>query len=237
MCFRRLLCALIEFEPAQFSSWESSRTFSRLARNCHALSSTLVRSHWIWTVPFSSWESSRVFSRFALAGDSWRKLSCNSHSFNSRRLSFSFGLNVSAGLAPWGAGRRRGTPLYKLYSHVPPQRVWFLSSFCLKMGIYFEHFGLKLGMFIFTCLSEIEYRFLSFWLEKGGIFKGQVWNWVGKSHILVWKWGPTTYFEEYPLPLPGRFRQYDDCLRHDSALYLHAHGFVTANRKQVVGYI
>ena len=39
------------------------------------------------------------------------------------------------------------TPLYKVYRYVPPQRVWFLSPFGLKMGIDFEHFGLKLGMF------------------------------------------------------------------------------------------
>jgi len=41
-----------------------------------------------------------------------------------------------------------GTPLYKVYRYVPPQRVWFLSCFGLKMGIDFEHFGLKLGMVI-----------------------------------------------------------------------------------------
>ena len=37
-----------------------------------------------------------------------------------------------------------GTPLYKVYRYVPPQRVWFLSCFGLKTGIDFEHFGLKL---------------------------------------------------------------------------------------------
>jgi len=41
-----------------------------------------------------------------------------------------------------------GTPLYQVYRYVPPQRVWFLSRFSLKTGIYFEHFGLKLGMVI-----------------------------------------------------------------------------------------
>ena len=41
-----------------------------------------------------------------------------------------------------------GTPLYKVYRYVPPQRVCFLSRFGLKMGIDFEHFGLKLGMVI-----------------------------------------------------------------------------------------
>ena len=48
-------------------------------------------------------------------------------------------------LVPRGGG---GTPLYKVYRYVPPQRVWFLSRFGLKTGIYFEHFGLKLGMVI-----------------------------------------------------------------------------------------
>jgi len=43
---------------------------------------------------------------------------------------------------------RGGTPLYKGYRYVPPQRVWFLSRFGLKTGIDFEHFGLKLGMVI-----------------------------------------------------------------------------------------
>ena len=41
-----------------------------------------------------------------------------------------------------------GTSVYKVYRYVPPQRVWFLSRFGLKMGIDFEHFGLKLGMVI-----------------------------------------------------------------------------------------
>ena len=41
-----------------------------------------------------------------------------------------------------------GTPLYKVYRYVPPQRVWFSSCFGLKAGIDFEHFSLKLGMVI-----------------------------------------------------------------------------------------
>jgi len=45
----------------------------------------------------------------------------------------------------WGGG---GTPLYKVYRYVPPQRVWFSSCFGLKAGIDFEHFSLKLGMVI-----------------------------------------------------------------------------------------
>ena len=39
-----------------------------------------------------------------------------------------------------------GTPLYKLYRYVPPQRVWLLSRFGLKTGIDFDHYGLKSGM-------------------------------------------------------------------------------------------
>ena len=31
-----------------------------------------------------------------------------------------------------------GTPLYKVYRYVPPQRVWFLSRFGLKTGIDFD---------------------------------------------------------------------------------------------------
>ena len=44
---------------------------------------------------------------------------------------------------PPGGG---GTPLYKLYRYVPPQRVWFFSCFGLKTGIDFDHYGLKSGM-------------------------------------------------------------------------------------------
>ena len=38
-----------------------------------------------------------------------------------------------------------GTPLYKVYRYVPPQRVWFLSRFGLKYGIDFDNYGLKSG--------------------------------------------------------------------------------------------
>ena len=40
----------------------------------------------------------------------------------------------------------RGTPLYKLYRYVPPNRVGFLRRFGLKTGIHFDHFGLESGM-------------------------------------------------------------------------------------------
>ena len=46
-------------------------------------------------------------------------------------------------IVPLGEG---GTPLYKLYRFVLPQRVWFLSHFGLKTGIDFDHYGLKSGM-------------------------------------------------------------------------------------------
>ena len=59
-----------------------------------------------------------------------------------------FGLCVMA--ARFGAqtlgGGGGGTSLYKLFWDVPPQRVWFLSCFGLKMGIDFDHYGLKSGM-------------------------------------------------------------------------------------------
>ena len=37
-----------------------------------------------------------------------------------------------------GGGGGGGTPLYKVYRYVPPQRVWFLSRFGLKTGINFD---------------------------------------------------------------------------------------------------
>ena len=40
----------------------------------------------------------------------------------------------------------QGTPLYKPYRYVPPQRVGILSSFGLKTGIHFSHFGPESGM-------------------------------------------------------------------------------------------
>ena len=39
-----------------------------------------------------------------------------------------------------------GTPLYKPYGYVPPQREGFLCRFSLKTGIHFAHFGLESGM-------------------------------------------------------------------------------------------
>ena len=44
-----------------------------------------------------------------------------------------------------GGGGGGGTPLYKVYRYVPPQRVSFLSRFGLKTGIDFDDYGLKSG--------------------------------------------------------------------------------------------
>ena len=52
-------------------------------------------------------------------------------------------LNESKTETPGGGGG--GTPLYKVYRYVPPQRVWFLSRFGLKTGIDFDNYGLKSG--------------------------------------------------------------------------------------------
>lgn len=48
-------------------------------------------------------------------------------------------------LGGWGYSK------YKLYGYMPPQRVWCLSHFGLKMGIGFEHFGLKRRKFFINC--------------------------------------------------------------------------------------
>ena len=56
-----------------------------------------------------------------------------------------------------------GTPLYKLYTYVPPHRVGFLCRFGLKTGIHFAHFGLESG-WVFegsTGVYERVYRFNS----------------------------------------------------------------------------
>ena len=55
------------------------------------------------------------------------------------------------------------TPLYKLYSYLPPHRVGFLRRFGLTTGIHFAHFGLESGM-VFegtTGVYEHIYRFNS----------------------------------------------------------------------------
>ena len=62
-----------------------------------------------------------------------------------------------------GGGGEKGTPLYKTYRYVPPQRVRFLRRFGLKTGIDFAYFGLESGM-VFegtTGVYERNYRFNS----------------------------------------------------------------------------
>ena len=44
---------------------------------------------------------------------------------------------------PGGGGAGRGTPLYKPYRYVPPQRARFLRRFGLKTGLDFAYFGLE----------------------------------------------------------------------------------------------
>ena len=55
-----------------------------------------------------------------------------------------FGLYISC----WG------TPLYKSYWYVSPQRAWLLHHFCLKMGIDNDRFSLKLGV-VFEGTSRV----------------------------------------------------------------------------------
>ena len=52
-----------------------------------------------------------------------------------------------------------GTPLYKLYTYVPPHRVGFLCRFGLKTGIHFAHFGLESG-WVFEGTTECMNRFI-----------------------------------------------------------------------------
>ena len=49
---------------------------------------------------------------------------------------------MGTGLSPG----RGGSPLYKPYRYVPPQRVGFLGLFGLKTGTHFAHFGMESSM-------------------------------------------------------------------------------------------
>ena len=60
------------------------------------------------------------------------------------------------------------TPLYKLYSYLPPHRVGFLRRFGLKTGTHFAHFGLESGM-VFEGTTRVYdriYRFNSKCVRK-----------------------------------------------------------------------
>ena len=61
--------------------------------------------------------------------------------------------------APGGGGE--GTPLYKLYRHVPPHLVGFFGRFGLKTGLDFAHFGLESGM-VFGETTRVYERIYSF---------------------------------------------------------------------------
>ena len=54
---------------------------------------------------------------------------------------------------------------YKLYRYVLPQRVWFLSRFGLKMGIDFDHCGLKSGM-VYKVTTRAYYKHICFFDSK-----------------------------------------------------------------------
>ena len=127
-----------------------------------------------------------------------------------------------------GGGEGWGTPLYKLYSYVPPHRVGFLHRFGLKAGIHF--FGLEWGV-VFegtTRVYERIYRYNPKWVRKEEKHANSKWIWriywlrsslsndnmkseigYGKKDFLVWNrvriWRtgrhtPNKNSEEYPPP-------------------------------------
>ena len=57
------------------------------------------------------------------------------------------------------AGGGGGTPLYKPYRYVPPQRVGFLGRFGLKTGTHFAPFGLESGV-VFKGTTGVYERIL-----------------------------------------------------------------------------
>ena len=60
-------------------------------------------------------------------------------------------------------GGGEGTPIYKPYMYVPPQRVGFLRRLGLKTGIHFAHLGLESGMVLEgTCRSVRTYSWFQF---------------------------------------------------------------------------
>ena len=54
---------------------------------------------------------------------------------------------------------------YFINRYVPPQRVWFMHHFCLKMGIDFAHFRLESGM-VFEETTGVMYLSFQFQMNK-----------------------------------------------------------------------
>ena len=57
----------------------------------------------------------------------------------------------------WGGG---GTSIYGLYRYVPRNRVWFLSFFFLKWGIFFYPFVTVFLVWSFERLAKLYYLIL-----------------------------------------------------------------------------
>ena len=64
-----------------------------------------------------------------------------------------FEINIIV-LLGFGGG---GTPLYKPYRYVQPQRIRFLGLCGLKTGLHFVHFGLESGV-VFEESTEVYER-------------------------------------------------------------------------------
>ena len=92
----------------------------------------------------------------------WSLASTNENALVSRKLSIS---NLVCSKRAEGEDDRAwgGTPLHKLYRHVPSHGVGFLRRFGLKTGIHFAHFGLESGMVFGETTGKCEciYRFNS----------------------------------------------------------------------------
>ena len=65
---------------------------------------------------------------------------------------------VSERSFPQRGGGGGGTPLYRPYRYVLPQRVGFLRRFGLITGIDFAHFSLETGM-VFEGTTGVRYSF------------------------------------------------------------------------------
>ena len=80
---------------------------------------------------------------------------------------------------------RRGTPLYKPYSYVPPRRIYifFFSRFGLKRGIHFVHFGLESGIVFDGTTGMCIYYFSS----KMNTEKGRVRYKFEVDRVTIWR--------------------------------------------------